>query len=209
MRLAMMRTMLRTRAARIVLEGLDVAPDGTVIGTVSVRENGTNFKKLLLAIPNRTGISCRFALKKLESLQPSTSRTGMTANALKAQDFTVSLTANDLAKSLRFYSEGLGFQIVDKFEMNGKVIGAMVAAGDAKLGISQDDFSKGRDRVKGVGMGLFVETTQDLEAIAKRARDTGIAPEAKVAPLPWGPKAVTVTDPDGFKLTIAEPNQTQ
>jgi uncharacterized glyoxalase superfamily protein PhnB len=54
-------------------------------------------------------------------------------------------------------------------------------------------------------MGLVVETTQDLEALAKRARDTGIAPDAKIAPLPWGPKALIVTDPDGFKLTIAEP----
>jgi uncharacterized glyoxalase superfamily protein PhnB len=129
----------------------------------------------------------------------------MTANALKAEDFRVSLTVNDLAKSLRFYGEGLGFAIVEKFEMNGKVMGAMIEAGDAKLGISQDDFSKGKDRAKGIGMGLVVETTQDLDALAKRARDTGIAPDAKIAPLPWGPKALIVTDPDGFKLTIAEP----
>jgi Uncharacterized protein conserved in bacteria len=128
----------------------------------------------------------------------------MTTNPLKAQVFSVTLTANDLAKSLRFYSEGLGFEIVDKFEQDGKVMGAMLEAGGALLGISQDDFSKGKDRVKGTGMGLFIETKQDLEAIAKRARDTGIAPNAKVAPLPWGPSAVIVTDPDGFKLTISE-----
>jgi uncharacterized glyoxalase superfamily protein PhnB len=130
----------------------------------------------------------------------------MTPNALKAQVFTVSLTANDLAKSLRFYGEGLGFEIVDKFEMDGKVMGAMLEAGDAKLGISQDDFAKGKDRVKGVGLGLFVETGQDLEALAKRARDTGIAPNAKVAPLPWGPNALMLTDPDGFKITISAPS---
>lgn len=116
------------------------------------------------------------------------------------------LTANDVDASLRFYVEGLGFEVVDRMEEDGKLFGAMLAAGNARLSISQDDFAKGRDRVKGVGMRLYLETAQDLETLARHARAAGISPEGPVK-LPWGPLAITATDPDGFKVTITNPEE--
>ncbi len=124
---------------------------------------------------------------------------------LNAKNFSVTLSANDLARSLRFYTDGLGFRVVDKFEQDGKVMGAMLEAGAAQLGISQDDFAKGRDREKGLAMGLYVETDQDLEALAKTAKAAGIKFEKELSPLPWGPMAFIVRDPDGFKITVASP----
>jgi uncharacterized glyoxalase superfamily protein PhnB len=123
---------------------------------------------------------------------------------LNAKAFTISVTANDLSKSLKFYAD-LGFETVDKFETDGKVMGAMLQAGNANIGISQDDFTKGRERVKGVGMGLFIETDQDLEVLAKRVKDAGIAFEKELSPLPWGPMAFVVRDPDGFSITVSQP----
>lgn len=130
----------------------------------------------------------------------------MAAPNLKAKVFTMTLSANDLARTLKFYTDGLGFELLDKFEQDGKMMGAMVGAGDAKLGISQDDFAKGRDRVKGLGMGIVIETDQDLPALAKRAKDAGIKLEKELGPLPWGPMAFIVKDPDGFKVTISSPS---
>lgn len=129
----------------------------------------------------------------------------MPDSILKAKTFTISLTAGDLTKSLKFY-DSLGFETVDKFETDGKVMGAMLRAGNANIGISQDDFAKGRDRVKGVGMGLFLETDQDLETLAKRVKDAGIAFEKELSPLPWGPMAFVVVDPDGFRITVSKPS---
>ena len=130
----------------------------------------------------------------------------MTATTtLRARSMSVTITANDLDRSIRFYTEGLGFVVTDRYEESGRLRGVMMEAGGAEIGLSQDDFTKGRDRIKGVGMGLYVVTDQDLGEIVRQARAAGITPEGDPAPLPWGPLAFRVTDPDGFRLTIANP----
>lgn len=128
----------------------------------------------------------------------------MATMTLKATSLSPALTVDDVQKSLRFY-EGLGFEIDEVMEDQGKPQGAMLSAGDSKLGISQDDYSKGKNRVKGVGMSLYFETEQDIEELAERAKAAGIKLEKGPAPLPWGPMAFTVVDPDGFKITIMNP----
>jgi uncharacterized glyoxalase superfamily protein PhnB len=125
--------------------------------------------------------------------------------ALKARSLVPTLTANELDRSIRFY-EGLGFSVSEKMEEGGKVLGVMMEAGGATLGISQDDFGKGRDRVKGVGMRLYLETDQDIETLANQAIQSGVRLDQGPAPLPWGPMGFTVTDPDGFRLTISKPS---
>ena len=114
---------------------------------------------------------------------------------------SVALTASDLERSLRFYT-GLGFVIEDRYEQDGKLQGVMLRAGEASLGLSQDDFAKGRDRVKGVGMSFYVETDQDIHELARRAKEAGVALDADPSPMPWGPPGFGATDPDGFKITI-------
>lgn len=128
-----------------------------------------------------------------------------TATTLQARSLAPGLTVNDLQRSLQFYRDGLGFAVEEESEVEGEVRFAMLAAGEARLGLSQDDFARGRDRVKGIGMRLFIETDQDVEALAQQARAAGIAVDGP-APMPWGPLGFTVTDPDGFKLTIAKPS---
>ena len=128
----------------------------------------------------------------------------MATMTLKANGLMPALTVDDVPKSIRFY-EGLGFQVDEVMEDQGKPQGAMLSAGEAMLGISQDDYSKGKNRVKGVGMSLYFETGQDIEELADRAKSAGIKLEKGPAPLPWGPMAFTVVDPDGFRLTITNP----
>ncbi len=129
----------------------------------------------------------------------------MTTTTLQARSLAPMLTANDLKRSLQFYTEGLGFAIEEKMEEQGELRGVMLKAGGAVLGLSQDDFGKGRDRVKGAGMRLYFETDQDVAALARQAKAAGITLNDGPGPLPWGPIGFTVTDPDGFKLTISNP----
>lgn len=128
----------------------------------------------------------------------------MTDTTLQGR-LSLSLTANDLQRSMKFYTEGLGFAVAERYETEGKLEGVMLKAGDVNLGLSQDDFAKGRDRVKGAGMSLYVETDQDIAAVARRAKQAGITLDSDPAPLPWGPTGFAVTDPDGFKITILKP----
>ena len=123
-------------------------------------------------------------------------------SALNAKSMFPSLTASDLSRSLHFYVDGLGFEIADRSETDGVLRFAMLKAGNTMLGIGQDDFAKGRDRSKGVGVRFWLQTEQDLVALADRAKAAGLKLDADPAPLPWGPMAFALVDPDGFLITI-------
>jgi uncharacterized glyoxalase superfamily protein PhnB len=116
-----------------------------------------------------------------------------------------SLTVNDLPRSTRLYTEGLGFTLQEEYKMEGKVVGVMLTSGDSGLMLTQDDFAKGKDRVKGTGVRLYVETQQDLTTLAKQAKAAGLSVEGDPAPLGWGPMGFSLTDPDGFKVTVSGP----
>ena len=122
---------------------------------------------------------------------------------LNAVGLNLSITVNDLSKSVHFYTEGLGFEVEKEHEFDGRVRFVQLKAGAAQIGLGQDDFALGRDRVKGVGFRIWIATAQDLTGLAERAKAAGITLDKEPAELPWGGMAFDVTDPDGFKLSIA------
>lgn len=121
---------------------------------------------------------------------------------LQAKTLAPGFTVDDLQQSIRFF-EGLGFGIEDKWEENGVLLGVMLRAGEARINLSQDDWKKGRDRQKGVGMRIFVGTTQNIDEIAARAKAAGVRLDVEPHDTPWGSRAFEVTEPSGFKLTIS------
>lgn len=127
----------------------------------------------------------------------------MTSTALQAQGLSPNITASDLPRSIKFYTEGLGFEIVHRHEEEGVLRYVVLKGGGAQLSLGMDDFAKGRDRKKGIGLRLWINTKQDIAALAEHAKKAGIALDEGPAPLPWGPMAFAVTDPDGFKVTVA------
>ena len=122
--------------------------------------------------------------------------------SLRLRSAMPSLTVDDLAKSLAFYRDGLGFVISDTWKKDGEVLGYMLKAGECELGIGQDDWAKGRDRVKGVGYRLYYETTQDVDVIAARVKKAGYKLAEDVQDHEWGSRSFAVVDPDGFKVSI-------
>jgi uncharacterized glyoxalase superfamily protein PhnB len=121
--------------------------------------------------------------------------------SLRLRSLMPSYTVSDLQQSLAWYRDGLGFYISERWEEEGRLLGVMLKAGDCQLGLSQDDFAKGRDRTKGVGFRLWCETGQDLDALAERLRKAGgtIVEEPGKR---WDSYGFTAQDPDGFKITI-------
>jgi uncharacterized glyoxalase superfamily protein PhnB len=111
-------------------------------------------------------------------------------------------TVDDLQKSIRFY-EALGFTIDERWEENGTLLGVMLRAGKSQIGLSQDDWKKGRDRKKGVGMRLFVSTPQNIDDVAAKARNAGIRLTSEPHETEWKTRAFEVTDPSGFLLTVS------
>jgi predicted lactoylglutathione lyase len=120
---------------------------------------------------------------------------------LQAKATVPSLTCNDLTRSLQFY-EALGYAVEERWEDQGKLLGVMLRAGEARLGLDQDDWKKGRDRKKGVGMRLWLVTSQDVDDLADRVRKNGIT-FTREPYTEWGMHGFDVTDPDGFLVTIS------
>lgn len=122
---------------------------------------------------------------------------------LNATSLTPGITATDIDASVRFYTGGLGFDIIDHTDTDGVLQYVTLKAGAAEIGLSRDDFAKGAGRVKGVAMRLWITTAQDLKLLAERVKAAGYVLDGDPAPTPWGPMAFGVSDPDGIKLTIS------
>jgi catechol 2,3-dioxygenase-like lactoylglutathione lyase family enzyme len=113
-----------------------------------------------------------------------------------------SLTVDDLTKSIAFF-EGLGFVVDERWEDGGVLHGVTIRAGETQLGLNQDDWKKGRDRQKGVGLRFYMSTPHDIDQIAARARNAGVPLDSEPRDTEWGSRAFDVTEPSGFKLTIS------
>ena len=111
------------------------------------------------------------------------------------------LTVDDLQKSITFY-EALGFAIDERWEEKGTLLGVMLRAGKTEIGLNQDDWKKGRNREKGIGMRLSISTPGSVDEIAKRARNAGITLKSEPRDTEWKGRAFEVSDPSGFMLTI-------
>jgi len=125
---------------------------------------------------------------------------------LNATSIMPSLTVDDLDKSIACFT-GLGFEIEDRWEQDGKLLGVMLRAGALRLGLSQDDFKKGRDRVKGVGMRLYIEADENIDDLAARAKAAGVTLAKEPAETEWGTRAFDVKEPTGFLITISSPEK--
>ncbi|MGH7568469.1 MAG: VOC family protein [Gemmatimonadales bacterium] len=123
---------------------------------------------------------------------------------LRLRSVNPSFTVDDLQRSINWYSHALGFVVTDRWEENGRLVGVMLKAGSCQLGLSQDDFAKGRDRPKGVGFRVWCSTAQDIDALAERVRAYGGGGTILEQPADrYGSRSFLVQDPDGFRLSLS------
>lgn len=123
--------------------------------------------------------------------------------SLRLRSVGPSFTVNDLQHSLVFYRDVLGFTVKERWEDGGELRGVELLAGSVSFWLGQDDWKKGRDRVKGQGFRIYCGTTQDVDAIADRVRAAGVALLEEPKDQPWGGRELAVVDPDGFTISIA------
>jgi len=124
------------------------------------------------------------------------------AQTLRLRSFEPTFTVNDIERSMRFYTDILGFIAIEEMSDGSALQGVILQAGVCTLGLSQDDWAKGRDRKKGDGMRLWCKTAQDIDALAKRITAAGGHLADAPKNQPSDVRTLSVTDPDGFHLTI-------
>lgn len=126
---------------------------------------------------------------------------------INATNLGCSLTCKDIEASIRWYRDVLGFAVAMTFENEGKLAGAVIAAGDCRMVLNQDDGKLGWDRIKGQGFYLQINVAApaDVDATAARMKAAGWPLLDEPADRPWGARMFQFRDPDGFKLGVSTP----
>lgn len=122
---------------------------------------------------------------------------------LNGRTLSNSLTVNDVAKSLAWYTDVLGFAVDQKHEREGKLMAVSLKAGEVRILINQDDGAKGLNRAKGEGFSMMIKVEQSVDDIANRIKEVGGTLDSEPTDTPWGMRVFRLRDPDGFRITIA------
>lgn len=123
---------------------------------------------------------------------------------LRLRTSSPGFTVSDIAASVAWYQDVLGCFVVDRWDQDGKLMGATMRAGQVHFYLGQDDWRKGRVRQKGEGFRLYCKTVQDIGTLAAtiKARGGKLLHEPQTEP--WGERDFALADPDGFKITISQ-----
>jgi len=143
------------------------------------------------------------AVKKAAAPRKRALRERRQPETLRLRSASPSFTVNDLQKSLAFYRDVLGFTEKERWERDGALHGVELVAGVVSIFLAQDDWQKGRDRVKGQGFRIYCDTARDIDTLARQIQERGGTLAEEPKDQPWGGRDFAVVDPDGFKITIS------
>lgn len=124
------------------------------------------------------------------------------SDSLRLRSVAPSLTVDDIETSLAWYRDVVRFTVKETFEEDGALVGASLVAGSVNVLLFQDDGAKGTDRLKGGGFRLYMGTAMDVDELAGAIEERGGTLTSGPEDMPWGARAFSLEDPDGFALTI-------
>lgn len=107
------------------------------------------------------------------------------------------LSVTDIERSLRFYLDGLGFTLKNKWEPEGKIRWCWLTRGSASLMLQEYLPGRRPEGVLGQGVSLCFQC-EDAVALYHEFRSRGLDPtEPFVGNSMW---VTCLSDPDGYKL---------
>jgi uncharacterized glyoxalase superfamily protein PhnB len=123
--------------------------------------------------------------------------------SLRLRRLSVGFTVNDLQRSLTWYRDVLGCVVTDEWRAEGQLLGVEMRAGSVNFFLGQDDWKKGRERIKGEGIRLYGRTVQDIDQLAALIKSKGGVLSHEPQTQPWGEREFGLVDPDGFRITFS------
>ena len=112
------------------------------------------------------------------------------------------LGVTDMERSLRFYLDGLGFTLKNKWEPEGRVRWCWLTRGGASIMLQEYLAGRRPEGVLGQGVSVWFQC-EDAVALYREFRSRGIeAGEPFVGNSLW---VTIVSDPDGYKLDFESP----
>jgi lactoylglutathione lyase len=123
------------------------------------------------------------------------------------------LYSEDLAASLRFYRDLLGFAVTYRFPEDAEPVfvglelsGSEIAIGDVSDPEAAAIHGRPPRPVSGHRFELCVYAS-DVDAAVEELRAAGVTVLAEPADRPWGERLAYVEDPDGNPVMITAPNR--
>lgn len=107
----------------------------------------------------------------------------------------------DVARSLHFYSDLLGFKIVETFEWKGRPVYARLRSRAGNGTIALHAPGPGESVPPADGMRLYFET-KDVEKLCKTLEAEGVKIKDPLKKMPWGWTHAYLDDPDGHEISL-------
>jgi catechol 2,3-dioxygenase-like lactoylglutathione lyase family enzyme len=122
---------------------------------------------------------------------------------LAARSLEVSLTTANLATSVQWYCDVLGFLVKKEYARDDVVFAVALESGNVQILLTQDDGARGLDRPKGEGFSFQITTDQDIDALADFARSAGAVLDTEPVDLFPGKRVFRLRDPNGFRIAVS------
>jgi catechol 2,3-dioxygenase-like lactoylglutathione lyase family enzyme len=111
------------------------------------------------------------------------------------------LYAKDVAASVHFYVDLLGFRLVDEFRHEGMLVYARLRSPRGNNTIAIHMLEPGKVLPDYEGVRLYFEV-KNLPGFCKKLEAAGVTLDAQPKMMPWGWMHAYVSDPDGHELSL-------
>jgi catechol 2,3-dioxygenase-like lactoylglutathione lyase family enzyme len=124
------------------------------------------------------------------------------AKTTPALDFNHAMIySSDVARSLHFYSDLLGFKVVETMDWHGRTVYARLRAPAGTGTIALHMPAPGEKLPQTDGMRLYFEVKQ-LEKLCKSLEAEGVKIKKPPKLMPWGWTHAYLDDPDGHEISL-------
>ena len=125
---------------------------------------------------------------------------------VKPRKLIPSLGVADIERSLSFYRTFFGFDVVDSYELDGRMVWCWISANGSELMLQQLTADQQIRLNPAIGQSwcIYLEV-EDLEAIHNRLRE-GEFPVGSIAATSYGCREFFVEDLDGYQLWLSAPD---
>ncbi len=110
------------------------------------------------------------------------------------------LQVADLQRSLGFYRDLLGFELIYSFPSDDEPGFVSLALDGGKLALGQ---AGGTIETATASLWLYAD---DVDAAVSDLREAGVRVVAEPADQPWGERVASVSDPDGYTVHLGAPS---
>lgn len=126
--------------------------------------------------------------------------------ATKPRKVIPSLGVADIERAVGFYRTFFGFDVLDSYEQEGRMVWCWLSNGGADLMLQQLTADQQIRLNPAIGQSwcIYVQV-DDLESIHARLRDCEF-PVGAIAPTPYGSREFFVEDLHGYQLWISAPD---